>query len=416
VPDARLASDAIFTLTEDLPEAASRIPVAESPDGVSTVTGFHVRNSVTLHIGGELIEFSGVSREPGAFTGCRRGVLGTRAGFHPKGTKVRRLKECFGLFVPDPETSLFEEVAARTAEFYNELGFELLYFDALDGEDILAGAEWGWHYGAKFVFEVARRLKRPAVMEMSTFHPHLWVVRSRMGAWDHPRRGAKKFVDVHAAANEQWRQMFLPTHLGWWSIEPWGGFQTDRTFPDDIEYLCAKALAADSGLSLMGVTPANAPRHARLIEIFRRYEGLRRSGKVPEPVRALLREPGRAGNSAWRPRPNAGRSGPFTPTGTRSRSGGRRPGRSPTPTPPGPRAFASKRSAARHHTTRRTRSSWRTNPCSRSSARAMRRPGFRQIFPPPANGRPCGSWPRTRRRPRGAPGPGWSGAFRSRLI
>lgn len=297
VPDPRLAKDAIFTLADDLPADASAVPVLESTADMSTITGFFVRNSVTLQIDDELIVYTGISKEePYGFTGCQRGAYGTQVTAHAKGAKVGHLKECFGLFVPDPETTLFEEVAAATAETFNECGFDMIYLDALDGEDILGGPEWGWHYGSRFVFEIWKRLQRPALQEMSTFHHHLWYVRSRAGAWDHPVRSHKRFIDLHMQSNRSYEKMFLPGELGWWAVKTWGGAQTEPTFTDDIEYLCTRAIGADVGLALMGVDPANIkanPTLARLAEIFRNYENLRHSGTFSQGLRQQMALPRR---------------------------------------------------------------------------------------------------------------------------
>ncbi len=293
VPDLRLAKDSSFTLAEDLNVDAATVPVVESTENVSAVTGFFVRNSATLRVEQELISYTGASKSaPYGFTRCKRGAYGTRAAAHPRGAKVDHLKECFGLFVPDPETTLLAEVAAATADFYNECGFDMIYLDALDGEDILGGAENGWHYGSQFVFEIVKRLRKPALIEMSTFHHHLWYVRSRAGAWDHPRRAEKQFIDLHLAANETYQRMLLPANLGWWAVKNWSGAQEERTFPDDIEYLCCKSLATDSGLSLMGIEPKNASGLSRMAEIFKRYETLRRSGRVPQSIKQRLSLPG----------------------------------------------------------------------------------------------------------------------------
>ena len=126
---------------------------------MSAVTGFAVRNSATVQIDDELITYTAVQQGPsGGFAGCRRGALGTRAAPHAKNAKVQHLKECFGLFVPDPETTLFGEVAAATADTFNECGFDSIYLDALDGGDILGGETNAWHYESKFVFELWKRL------------------------------------------------------------------------------------------------------------------------------------------------------------------------------------------------------------------------------------------------------------------
>jgi hypothetical protein len=306
VPDPRLAKDAAFTLAAPLTAEDTTVPVVEPTNDMSAITGFFVRNSVTLQIDDELITYSGISKQPPyAFTGCKRGACGTKVAPHAQGARVRHLKECFGLFVPDGDSTLFEEVAAKTAEAFNECGFDMIYLDALDGEDVIAGPENAWHYGSKFVFEIWKRLKRPALMEMSTFHHHLWFVRSRMGAWDHPTRSHKRFIDIHCAANEDNRRMFLPGQLGWWAVKTWSGAQGEPTFPDDIEYLCCKALATDTGLSLMGVDPDNilkVPALSRLAGIFKRYEDLRHANYFPESIKARLRIPGDEFTLVERPR------------------------------------------------------------------------------------------------------------------
>ena len=295
VPDPRLASDAVFTLAEALPIEASSVTVLETTENMSAITGFFVRNSVTLRIDDELITYTGVRQEPPfAFTGCRRGAHGTQVAAHQQ-AKVHHLKECFGLFVPDADSTLFTEVAGRTAQAFNECGFDMIYFDALDGQDILGGPQNGWHYGSKYVYEVWQRLQKPALMEMSTFHHHLWCVRSRYCAWDHPNRSHKRFIDIHCSDNEHNRRMFLPGELGWWALKNWSGPQIEPTFSDDIEYLMTKVLATDTGFALMGIDPQTArttPALPRLASIIKRYEDLRHSGQVPEPIRTQLRQPG----------------------------------------------------------------------------------------------------------------------------
>ncbi len=296
VPDSRLDTDAVFTIVDDISEDDAMIGVEESTEAMSTVTGFQVRNSVTLRLDDELITYGGIGKEPPfTFKDCVRGAYGTRAARHARGTKAYHLKECFGLFVPQGDSSLFAEVAQRTADLYNACGFDMLYLDALDGADILGGAEYAWHYSAKFVYELTRRLEKPPVMEMSTFSHHLWCVRSRMQAWDCPARGVKDFVDCHALHNRQWKSAFLPTHLGWWGCFDWNGIQPDRTMPDDMEYLCAKALATDSSLSyIVGFSPDSLKRanRQRLAAIARRYEALRSAGAVPDSIKSRLAVPG----------------------------------------------------------------------------------------------------------------------------
>ena len=292
IPDPRLAKDASFTLADALPEAGNAVPVTESTAKMSATTGFFVRNSATVQIDNELITYTGISQQPPfTFTGCARGACGTKVAAHAKGAKVHHLKECFGLFVPDPETDMLAEVAAKTAEIYNKCGFDMMYLDALDGEDILGGWQDSWHYGSQFVFEICKRINKPALMEMSTFHHHLWYVRSRGGALDHPTRSHKRFIDMHCRGNAEYARMFLSANLGWWALKTWTGPAGEPTFSDDIEYLCCKALATDTGLSLMGIDPGNFDKLGaakQLAPIFKRYEDLRHSGAVPESIRKRI--------------------------------------------------------------------------------------------------------------------------------
>ncbi|MGQ9649272.1 MAG: hypothetical protein ACUVXJ_04110, partial [Phycisphaerae bacterium] len=313
VPDPRLGKDATYTLASDIAADSATVPVNESLTGRNLKTGFFERNSLTLQIGDELIVYAGLSEDkPYAFTQCRRGAHGTKATAHAAGDKVHHLKQCFFLFTPDGDSTLLEEVAQKTADTYNACGFDMMYLDALDGEGILGGNEYGWHYGSKFVFELFKRLNKPPVMEMSIFHHHLWYVRSRMGAWDHPNRSHKRFIDLHCEANAGLARMFLPGHLGWWAVKTYSDIQNEPTFSDDIEYLCGKCIGNDCGFSVMGVNPGNinaVPLFGRLADIMRNYEELRHARYFDEATRAKLADPGKeftlfkTDDGRWRLRP-----------------------------------------------------------------------------------------------------------------
>jgi hypothetical protein len=201
VPSSDLGYFSSFTLAKPLLAGDSEIVVNETTENISTTTGFFVRNSLSLRVGCEIIEFSGVSKTaPYKFTGCKRGVAGTTASSFGVNEKVFHLREMFGRFVPGPETPLFDEIARHTAEIVSNCGFDGIYFDAIDGSDILGGEEYFWYYGTKFIFEVAKQLKHPVGMEMSSMSHHWWHYRSRWQAWDRPVRGYKRFEDIHSAA------------------------------------------------------------------------------------------------------------------------------------------------------------------------------------------------------------------------
>lgn len=320
-----------FTLAEPLAPGDSVITVKESTAGISTITGFFVRNSVSLRIGGEIIEFTGVTATPPyRFTGCRRGAFGTRVRPYAAGEKAYHLKEVYGRFIPDGDSKLFMEIARRTAEVINMADFDGLYLDAIDGGDVIGGGSNYWYYTSKFIFEIARHLQRPVGMEMASMAHTWWNYRMRWQAWDIPLRGYKRFVDIHVAAlkspnlfladtirfNEYehgiWRgdtaainryaplpngSLQLPLNLGWWGNQIGESPQTETSFPDDVEYLCGKMIGNDAGVAMTGGfdpgTIASIPLFGRLDSIIRVYEGLRTAHYFGEEVKRQLRQPGR---------------------------------------------------------------------------------------------------------------------------
>jgi hypothetical protein len=294
VPDSRLDAFRSFTLTEPISADATEIRVNESTANMSTITSFFVQNSVVLHIGDELVEFGGFSKEPPwRFTKVKRGALGTKAAAHDRGAQARHLKEMFGLFVPNCETSLFEEIAANHADVVNRAGFDGIYLDAIDGSSILRGNDECWYWASKFVAEIQKRLKKPVGMEMSSMWHHFWQYRTRWQAWDFPRRGQKRFIDVHAA--EASGGLLLPLHLGWWGFWTYDPPQVEASYPDVIEHLGARLIGWDAGISLTAgvdrATLQKTPLFKRAVDTLRVCEELRHANVFDDAAKAKLRDP-----------------------------------------------------------------------------------------------------------------------------
>ncbi len=340
VPDKRLDAFRIFTLSRAIDTESREITVNESTKDMSTVTGFFEHNSVVLHIDEELVTFGTVSLEPPwRFTNVKRGAFGTKAAAHEKGAKARHLKECFGLFVPNPESSLFEEIAENHANIVNSCDFDGIYLDAIDGSSILRGPDESWYWADKFVFEIQKRLEKPVGMEMSAMWHHFWQFRTRWQAWDYPQRGHKRFIDIHAASVNG--GLMLPLHLGWWNFQQFNPPQVEPSYSDVIEYLGAKLIGWDAGISLTGAIDrdrlATVPLFRRAVDILRTFEKLRRAGTFNEAIRAKLAEPGKefslfrdeTGN--WRFRPaqyvqhTASFSEPWSLSWTTENSSGNQP-------------------------------------------------------------------------------------------
>ncbi|MBT7060667.1 MAG: hypothetical protein HN976_36580 [Lentisphaerae bacterium] len=296
VPDPRLGAANVLTLAGDLSAEADIVPVLEPTAHMPRIANYSSRTSVTLMIEEELIDYDGIQDSPPyALTKCKRGAYGTTASAHPAGARIKHLKACWGMFAPDGEEGLFSEITGNISNLINKAGFDMVYLDGLDGAHILRGEEFRWYYGGRFAFEVFKALDRPIIMEMAAFLHHLWFVRSRMGAWDHASRGHKHFIDLHCRSNQNFKRIFLPGHLGWWAPRTTSGTKDDSTFPDDVAYLCTKALGDNIGFSLQGVgleSCERVPNLQQVAPIFRRYETVRKSGIVPESVREQLAIPG----------------------------------------------------------------------------------------------------------------------------
>ena len=202
----------LFTLKEPLDATSDEIVVNESTAEISTIMGFLVGNRVSLRIGERADRFyRGDPNSPLQVHGMPTGRPGTKPAAtrqmrkHFTSANVRQV--CSGA-----RNGPFDEIARRTAEIVNQCGFDGIYLDAIDGSGILGGEENFWYYGTKFVFAVAKHLKRPVGMEMSSMSHHWWHYRSRWQAWDRPVRGYKRFEDIHLAAIKSPR-LFLPPKI-----------------------------------------------------------------------------------------------------------------------------------------------------------------------------------------------------------
>ena len=286
VPDPRLATDGTFTLTTDMDEKAGDVPTAEAPGNYPTVWAYSSRGNC-IRIDDELIQYSVISNEPGyGFFKCKRGAFGTKPAAHKSGAPVHHMLVRYGCFQPDEKSTLVDDVADRIANVFNTCQMDQIYMDG-------AEAMRGWYGVARMRNAIYTRLKRPALVEASAWGHHSWPFHSRVGAWDHPKWGLKRFADDHlAAVNTYRRACLLEAQLGWWVIlgpaRDW-----DMEMPDEIEYLCAKALGHGTPLSFQSVAVTGTPPNARQDEYFAmigNYERLRLANYFSEAVKEKVRE------------------------------------------------------------------------------------------------------------------------------
>lgn len=289
VPDKRLAKDRVFTLAESVSEADGVVPLLESPSGLHTIWAYASRGNV-VQIGDELIQYTELQEEaPYALTKCKRGAFGTKAQSHEKGATVSHLYVKYS-FQPDENSTLVDEVADCIAKVVNECGFDLIYHDGAEG---MPASPYG---SSKMRMAIFDKIERPIRVESSSsgLH-HCWPFHSCVGAWDLPHWGIKRFIDLHCRSNERYRNTSLmPAQLGWWGI--FGPTDShDALWPDELEYLCSKALGHDMSMSFQGLRPSAQPANARqdeYLETIGRHEKLRLSGYFSESVKEKLRVPG----------------------------------------------------------------------------------------------------------------------------
>ncbi len=286
-PDPRLLKGAQFSLAAALNETATDVLLEPGPSTTSLGAG------VIVQIDNELITIGDLTKAPPyTLTGCTRGSLGTKPAPHHAAATVAELRQVFGVFIPDVQTTLFKEIAANLARTCNEYGFDMMYLDAVDSYSQLDGPENGWYWATLFVNEIVKQLKQPVILEGSTLWHGLWFARSRMGAWDVPIRAEKECYDAHFVDNLYYEETFLPTHLGWCDVHPWNPVQPERTFIDDIEYLLCKGMAADCGMSMQAyLNPENymkSENAQRIGKLIGTYEKLRAKHYFPESIRRKL--------------------------------------------------------------------------------------------------------------------------------
>ena len=288
VPDKRLAADASYTLAADVDEKSDMIVTLENPQPHDVIWSYSGRGNA-LRVNGEIIQYAAISFSPPyGFLKCTRGAFHTKPAAHRKGDQVDHLRQVYLAFYPDERSTLVDEVAEAIARVYNECEFDQIYMDGAEGMGT-------WHAIQTMRDAIYRRLQRPALVEASCWDHWSWYYHSRIGAWDHPKWGLKPFTDLHCASLASYRQgSLLQAQLGWWAVL--GPSASNRgQMPDEMEYLCCKALAFDAPFSLQGIGSLAAPANARMQEYLTMagwYERLRRANYFPDSLKEQLRQPG----------------------------------------------------------------------------------------------------------------------------
>ncbi len=290
VPHKHLAADGTYTLAQAIDEKADAAMTVEQPGDFDTVWVYsYSGGGNVIRIDDELIQYEGLSRDaPYGFTRCKRGAFGTKVGPHAKGAAVKHLFVRYSWFQPDPDSPLVDQVADSIARVFNACKFDMIYMDGAEG---MSG---GWYGMAKMRRAIFERLEGRVLVEASSWGHQSWPFHSRVGAWDSPCRGAKRFLDAHCRAAGKYRDDYLlPAQLGWWAICGSHPYQYRSEMPEEMQYLCTKMLGLDMPMSFGIIRPGDKPPNARRDEyltMLGRYERLRRAGYFSEAVKEQLRK------------------------------------------------------------------------------------------------------------------------------
>ena len=295
VPDPRLARDGQVTLEADLDAVDDFVPTVESPADFPDDIAFGLdRQGFDVLVDEEIISYRELSTTaPFGLRRCTRGARGTRPAPHAAGSTVWHLTQRFGNYLVDCDTDLADEVAQRYADVINGAGLDMIYFDGA-GSNIAFGREWAWHYVCQTPLQSARLWKREVRMGGSCNGPLLWHLKAFRTCNDFVEIAVKRFFDydkmrIAMPAIDD----FVPIDFGWWGLHSWAPHRRSTT-PDEIEYVCQKALAFGEAWSLETRMAqiegcGRWPDIAALIETYTRVQ---RAGVIPEDICRQAQEMG----------------------------------------------------------------------------------------------------------------------------
>ncbi len=283
VPDNGIYVDMQAELAAAIDAQATFIPTREPPTKFPEKDEGYRGTGTILRLGDEMVQYSRLKLDPPyGFEGCTRGWNKSVAAAHPAGTAARHLFRAYGLFLIDAHTDLLDRVADNVTATWNYCNCDGIYFD---------GSEWlqGEHgyYNARLQMAYYDRLqKKDIIAQGSSYSAYTWHLISRMASAD-GFRDIKLYLDKRSPGFQSSFNNFMPLDIGWYAINP-------NIRPDDIEYVCSRALAFDSSISIeTGLANLKTvPQAGEMIDTIARWEDLRQSGRVPAEVRKRLQAPG----------------------------------------------------------------------------------------------------------------------------
>jgi hypothetical protein len=243
-----------------------------------------------IQIGEEIIHYG--AHEPGdgkagsVFANCVRGALGTKAAAHAAGEPVKGLLTMWGFFAVDPDSALADELTTNFAKVFNACQFDMCYFDASDGVNDAYMDRW--YYLNKMHLGYWEKIGRPVLYQTSngTGTDLCWHIIPRSASAD-------GHGDIKGYLDERWPGIlnmgnnWIKADIGWYY---W--FRDVR--PDQIEYVCTRALGIEGSISMETSVEATErlAQSRQMYEMIGRWERARKANVFPAAVKAKLLEMG----------------------------------------------------------------------------------------------------------------------------
>ena len=279
-----------YTLAEPFDGTKDEVVVNELPGPRHSLIATYTTEGNYLRFGHELMQYTGIRREkPYAFTGIRRGVLGTKKGGpYPKGMKIDYPRNHYVAFYPDPDSPLADELAARLGRVYRTCGLDEFYFDGSEGMFTRYGTDVMRH---KIFKEISKDAKIGPSIEASCRNANNWWFQTRTATTDHGVWGVKRFQDWHVRTAIESSRManFLEPQMGWWQPRVAVLGKVRGHYPDEMEYFASQNAGNDAAMSIQGVHENPVCfSHKRQLTILGWYEWPRLARAfTPEAVSAM---------------------------------------------------------------------------------------------------------------------------------
>ncbi len=287
-PDPRLFTIEVAPLAATIDQNATGIPLTRTPD-LPPLSSAGVYPGNLLRIGDEIVRWRElVPGSPARLVGCERGALGTKAASHRKGVEVRSLVLSSGLALVDPDSTLPEEMGKNLGRVVNATGADLVYFDGC-GIAPPGKQPDRWYYVNRVLLASCAEFDHGVLVQTSLGPGRQlpWHLVPRSASAD-GHGDLKGYLDQRLAGILQMRKAHTAADIGWYSLDLHGR-------PDELEYVCAKALGADASVSVQAFKPLleKHPRAREVFEMIARWERRRLSEDVPQELRNRLMAKGK---------------------------------------------------------------------------------------------------------------------------